>query len=473
VGRNSEIRRSRILVADDEPGAREALELILEDSYEVVCVESGAAALARVKASPIDLILLDVNMPGMDGIEVLRRVKAYDETINVVMISAADRAREATASMKEGAYDYITKPFEADEIIHTVERALRLRSLEREVQYFRSETALNFAETQIISCSESMRRVFQLVEKVADTSSSVLITGESGTGKELIARALHARSARAGKPFVALNCAAVPPELIESELFGHERGSFTGAHARTTGKFEYAHEGTLFLDEVSSLRLEFQAKLLRILQEREFTRVGSHRLIKVDVRIVAATNLHLEDLVRDGSFRGDLFFRLNVIPIELPPLRDRAGDVSILARHFLDKFNRKLNKRITGISPAAIEVLGSYPWPGNVRELENLIERLVVLGSNDQGIEEKDLPFDLLIHDELENDLVGVPDSAGLIHARKAFERRYILRALERCGWNQSESARLLRIHRNTLLQKIKSLEIQSPDPGTGTTVAE
>jgi DNA-binding NtrC family response regulator len=464
VTRDVGMKRSRVLVADDEAGAREALELILEDAHEVVCVEDGLSVLTKIKQSPFDLILLDVNMPGMDGIEVLRQVKAYDEAINVIMISAADRAREATASMKHGAYDYITKPFDTDEIVHTVERALKPRSLEREVQYFRTETALKFAQTQIISCSESMRKVFQLIEKVADATSSVLIVGESGTGKELVARALHARSPRAAKPFVALNCAAVPPELIESELFGHEKGSFTGAHTKTIGKFEYANEGTLLLDEVSSLRLDFQAKLLRVLQEREFTRVGSHRLIKVDVRIIAASNQRLSEMVREGSFRRDLFFRLNVIPIELPPLREREGDVSVLARHFLDKFNRKLNKRIAGISPAAMEVLCSYPWPGNVRELENLIERLVVLGSNDQGIEERDLPFELLIHDDMENDLPGIAESAGLIQARKAFERRYILSTLERCEWNQSETARVLRVHRNTLLQKMKSLDIQPPE---------
>ncbi len=253
---------------------------------------------------------------------------------------------------------------------------------------------------QIMSQAENMGAVFRIIEKVADTSSNVLISGESGTGKELVARALHAHSPRNQKPFVAINCAAIPPELIESELFGHEKGAFTGAYVRNIGKFEYAHGGSIFLDEVSSLRLEFQAKLLRVLQEREFSRVGSHQTIKVDVRIIAATSTPLEQLIKERQFRNDLYFRLNVIPIQLPPLRQRKGDVPLLANFFLAKFNRVLNKRVRGIGPDAMEVLESYPWPGNVRELENLIERLVVLGSPDQWIHENDLPFDLLIREE-------------------------------------------------------------------------
>ncbi len=453
--------KGRILVADDEQGARDALELVLEDDYDVTAVADGRSVLEAIKKEPYDVVLLDINMPGMDGIEVLKRIKEYDESIDVIMISAADRAREATASMKYGAYDYFTKPFDEEDILKTVARAVKIRALEKEVHYFRSEFALRFASTQIISRAEKMQSVFGMVEKVARSSSSILLTGESGTGKELIAKAIHARSQRAHKPFVAINCAAVPPELIESELFGHEKGSFTSAHARQIGKFEYAHGGTLFLDEVASLRSDFQAKLLRVLQEQEFCRIGSHRTIKVDVRVIAATNIRLEELVREGKFRRDLYFRLNVIPIDLPPLRERRGDVPLLAYHFLEKLNRQLNKRIAGITPAAMEVLESYPWPGNVRELENLIERLVVLGTDEQWIDEKDLPFDLLIREDLERDNVeGFTGDGGLMQARKAFERQFILRTLERCHWNQSETARVLKIHRNTLLQKMKSLHI-------------
>ncbi len=452
-----------ILIVDDEAGAREALEVLLEDRYRVVSEPDGRSGLERLRRERFDVVLLDITMPEMDGIEVLQRIKKLDESIDVIMVSGADRAKEATASMKFGAYDYITKPFDSDEILNTVERAVRKQMLEREVHYLRSEVALKFEDSQIISRSESMQRVFDVIEKVAVTSSNVLITGESGTGKELIARAIHSRSPRAARPFVAINCAAIPPELMESELFGHEKGAFTGAYTRNIGKFEYAGGGTLFLDEISSLRKEFQAKLLRFLQEREFTRVGSHRSISVDVRVIAATNLRLDEMVKEGRFRSDLYFRLNVIPIELPPLRRRENDVPLLADHFLRKFNRRLNKKIPGFTPAAMEVLAGYPWPGNVRELENLIERLVVLGPDHQVIDEKDLPLELLIHDDpVETGADTRPVDAGLIQARRAFEKQFILRTLERCGWNQSEAARTLRVHRNTLLQKMKSLDLRT-----------
>jgi DNA-binding NtrC family response regulator len=453
--------RARILVVDDEPGAREALDLILEDDYEVECLECGAEALTRIKERAFDLVLLDINMPELDGIETLKLIKSYDESIDVVMISAADSARKATSAMKCGAYDYITKPYESEDILTTVQRALEKRSLEKEVSFLRSEVALQFENSQIVSNASTMQVIFEMIEKVAQTNSSVLITGESGTGKELVARAIHARSQRAQKPFVAINCAAIPSELMESELFGHERGAFTGAVSRASGKFEFANSGTIFLDEISSMKLELQAKLLRVLQELEFTRVGSHKVIKVDVRVIAATNSRLDDMVKEGRFRSDLYFRLNVIPIELPPLRHRKGDVQLLSNYFLCKFNQKLNKRIKGITPAGMEILDSYPWPGNIRELENLIERLVVLGCDGSWIDEKDLPFDLLLRDEA---CVQAPDGhagdVGLLQAKQAFERQYILRALDRCRWNQSNTARILGIHRNTLLQKMKSLNI-------------
>lgn len=453
--------RARILVVDDEPGAREALDLILEDDYEVECLECGAEALARIKERSFDLVLLDINMPELDGIETLKLIKSYDESIDVVMISAADSARKAASAMKCGAYDYITKPYESEDILTTVQRALEKRSLEKEVHFLRSEVALKFENSQIVSHAPTMQVIFEMIEKVAQTSSSVLITGESGTGKELVARAIHARSQRAQKPFVAINCAAIPSELMESELFGHERGAFTGAVSRASGKFEFANSGTIFLDEISSMKLELQAKLLRVLQELEFTRVGSHKVIKVDVRVIAATNSRLDDMVKEGRFRSDLYFRLNVIPFELPPLRHRKGDVQLLANYFLCKFNQKLNKKIKGITPAGMEILDSYPWPGNIRELENLIERLVVLGCDGSWIDEKDLPFDLLLRDEA---CVQAPDGhpgdVGLLQAKQAFERQYILRALDRCRWNQSNTARVLGIHRNTLLQKMKSLNI-------------
>ncbi|MDY0039020.1 MAG: sigma-54 dependent transcriptional regulator [Desulforhabdus sp.] len=455
----------RILIVDDEPGARESLELVLEDNYEVETAEDGLTALAKIRQASFELVLLDVNMPKLNGIEVLKRIKEYDETIDVIMVSAADRAHEATASMKCGAYDYITKPFEAEEILATVQRAIEKRSLELEVRYLRSEIAFRFGNSEIVSRSKGMQEVFHLIDKVAGTSSSVLITGESGTGKELVARAIHAKSPRSGKSFVTINCAAIPHELIESELFGHEKGAFTGAHSRTVGKFEFANGGSIFLDEISSLKLELQAKLLRVLQEREFTRVGSHQNIKVDVRVIAATNTRLEDMIKAKEFRGDLYFRLNVIPLSLPPLREREGDIPLLCNYFLVRYNRILNKKIKGITPDAMALLEAYPWPGNVRELENMVERLVVLGTDGGWVEENDLPFDLLINEELaERAQTGQNSDAGLIKARQAFERQYVLCALQRCGWNQTDTARLLRIHRNTLIQKMKSLSLRPTD---------
>ena len=316
----------------------------------------------------------------------------------------------------------------------------------------------------IISQSKAMQRVFDVIAKVAQSSSSVLITGESGTGKELIAQAIHHDSLRAHKPFVAINCASIPAELIESELFGYEKGAFTGAAQRTTGKFEYAHGGTLFLDEVSTLKVELQAKLLRFLQEREFSKVGGHRTVRVDVRVIAATNMQLPAMVRQGDFREDLYFRLNVIPIDVPPLRQRAGDIPILVDFFLKKFNRLLQKNIPAITSAALKVLEDYPWPGNIRELENLIERMVVLSSSEQPIDERDLPFDLFFYEEDKLSPVGPGgDEGGLLQARREFEHRYILKVLKTCGGNQTETAAALKIHRNTLLNKIKALKINLP----------
>ena len=454
-------KQTRILVVDDDKGARESLEEILEDNYYVVCVEDGPSALARIKNEVFDIVLLDLVMPKMNGIEVLKRIKKYDNTIDVIIISATDRAREATASIKTGAYDYITKPFDQETILTTIERAIQKRSLEREVLYLRSEVAYKTEQVEIISQSKSMNDIFSMIEKVTETSSSVLITGESGTGKELVANSIHTRSPRAKKPFVAINCSAIPPDLIESEMFGHEKGAFTGASNQSIGKFEYANGGTIFLDEISTLKMELQAKLLRFLQEREFTKVGGNRTIKVDVRIITATNTNLNDVVQEGHFRNDLYFRLNVIPIEVPPLRRRKGDTPLLANYFLDKFNRQLNKKIKGITAGVMTVLETYPWPGNIRELENLIERMVVLGSDDRLIEEKDLHFNLLFHEELMGEAkISAIGDMGLIKARRAFERRYILLFLQKCDWNQTEVAHRLKIHRNTLIKKMKDLEI-------------
>jgi DNA-binding NtrC family response regulator len=451
---------SRILIVDDDEGTREALEVILEDDYDVTCAADGQIALDKLNREAFDLVLLDLIMPGMDGIETLKRIKAHDKQIDVIMVSATDRAREATAAITSGAYDYITKPFDADAILTAIERALQKRFLEQEVRYLRSKVALSFDATRIIGESRPMKAVFSLINKVADTSSNVLITGETGTGKELVARAIHNQSPRVSRQFVAINCAAIPPDLIESELFGHEKGAFTGAYSRNIGKFEFANSGTVFLDEISNLKLELQVKLLRFLQEREFSRIGSHRSIKVDVRMIAASNISLKQMVQENRFREDLYFRLNVIPIELPPLRNRRGDIPLLTKFFLDKFTCKLNQKIEGITQEAMAILENYHWPGNIRELENLIERLVVLRSNERWIDVRDLPFDLLYSEDTMK--AGQRVEKGLLQARRLFERQYILRALKICQYNQAKSARMLRIHRNTLIQKMKSLDISS-----------
>ncbi len=461
--------RPRILIVDDEESARESLEMVLEDHYDVATAGDGARALQIVKASPVDVVLLDITMPKISGLEILERIKQFNETIEVIMVSALDRAHEATAAMKYGAFDYITKPYDADALMAVVADALRRRTSRPRAHLAHRGAVYQFGDVRILSLSKRMEPVFSLVRKVAQASSSVLVTGESGTGKELVARAIHAASLRSGRPFVAINCAAIPAELMESELFGHEKGAFTGAHARTVGKFEFAQGGTIFLDEIPSLKLELQAKLLRVLQERELTRVGSHQSIKVDVRVVAATNLKLDHLVRTGQFRNDLYFRLNVIPIEIPPLRQRQEDIPLLADFFLGRFNRSLEKRVQGISPEAMKLLKSYPWPGNVRELENVIERLVVLGADDEVVEENDLPFDLLLEngwrDEPQPAGEGAVDQ-GLIRARNDFERQFILRMLDRCQWNQTDTARCLKIHRNTLLLKMRTLNLRVEEGG-------
>lgn len=456
--------RSKILVVDDEEGARDALQVILEDEFDVTTAASGAEALHLCQHTHFDLIFLDVSMPEIDGIETLKRLKALSERMDVVMISASDRAQMAVQSIKLGAYDYITKPFEADDILSSVKRVLEKQTLERQVDYLRSEIAHQLGDRQIITQDPVMLGLLDLISKVAITTSSVLITGEDGTGKELVARSLHLGSERRKESFVAINCASIPGELMESDLFGHERGAFTGAHSRTVGKFEYANGGTLFLDEISTLRLELQAKLLRVIQEREFQRLGSNRTIKVDVRIVAATNTNLEENIRKGTFRRDLFFRLNVIPIRLPPLRERRGDVRLLAEHFLKRVNLQLRRQIPGFTSRALEVLERYPWPGNVRELENLVERLVVLGRDHETISHEDLPLEMLL-DSPATQQAFVAEKDGLLKARDSFERQFILKALKRAQWNQSEAARFLGIHRNTLIQKMKALDLRETPP--------
>jgi len=449
-----------VLIVDDELGAREALEVVLEDDYYVRSVESGQEALKTIKKTPVDVVLLDVNMPGMDGLEVLRRIKEEDKEIDVIMVSALDLARKAADAIKLGAYDYITKPFEPEDILSAVERVIGNQRLRKELDFLRKEVKQFRGFDRIVGQSKAMLEMYEIIKKVACTSTNVLVTGESGTGKELIARSIHEQGNRKSGPFVAINCAAIPSELMESEMFGHEKGAFTGAHARTVGKFEHAHRGSLFLDEISMLRPDLQAKLLRVLQEREIERIGSNKPIKIDIRVIAASNISLENAVLEGKFRQDLYYRLNVVPISIPPLRERKDDIPLLAKHFLNKFNIAFNKKIPGFNPKALDVLMRYRWPGNIRELENLIERIVVLSSSSEPIQLEDIPLEILMSSG--QDVKGSePPKEGLLKIRDEFEKRMILNVLEATRWNQTETATILKMRRTFLIKKAQQLGIR------------
>jgi len=452
--------RPVILVVDDEPGLREAFHLILDEDFEVIDVADGIAALDVVRTCQVDLVLLDIRLPGMDGIEVLERIKAIDEALEVVLVTAVRTVRTAVAAMKLGAFDYLTKPFEEDELLSLVRRALERRSLEREVVYLRSELERRHA-WELVGQHPEMQRLYRLVAQVARTTTTVLITGESGTGKELIARAIHRQGPRRDKPFVAVNPAAIAETLMESELFGHERGAFTGAYQRKLGKFELAQGGTLFLDEIATLKPELQAKLLRVLQEREIERVGSGQTIKIDVRIIAATNADVAAAVAAGTFREDLFYRLNVVQIAVPSLRERADDIDLLVAHFIRRYNHEFGKRIQGLTPEAAEALRAYRWPGNVRELQNVVERSVVLVDGPMiGVD--DLPLEL----SLGAAGTAETDTLPLNEASDRFERQIVLRTLDRVDGNVSEAARVLGLHRNSLKAKLDRWKIRPHDVG-------
>jgi DNA-binding NtrC family response regulator len=460
----------RILIIDDDKSLLESYTVLLEDEFQVSTADSGERGLELLRHEDVHLILLDVRLPDISGIEVLRRIKALDENVDVIMITAVKDVRVAVEAIKLGAYDYLEKPFEIDEILALLRRTLEHQTLLREVLYLRDLRA-EVDRYFIVGRSPKMRQIYDLITRVADTNATILINGESGVGKELIARAIHQQSQRRLNPFVAVNCAAISEHLVESELFGHERGAFTGAIEMHRGKFELAHTGTLFLDEVGSLRLDLQAKLLRVLQEREFERVGGGKTIRTDVRIVAASNQDLKQMAAERTFREDLFYRLNVIPVHVPPLRDRREDISLLVNHFLRKYNKDFGRQVQGITSEALALLTHYHWPGNVRELENVIERLVVL-SRHRILDIEDMPLDLKsVQGQLAHDLFAT--GADLRQAKAEFERHYIVQTLERCGWNQTEAAKRLGIHRNTLLTKMDMLQIRSTASSESSTPAD
>src|SRR3989440_10688864 len=431
--------RPVVLVVDDDHGVRESFRLILQGRYEVLEAADGRQALERLRASPVDLVLLDIRLPEMDGIEVLERMKAVDDGVEVILVTAVKTVRIAVDAMKLGAFDYLTKPFDEDELLSLIRRALEKRSLEREVAFLRSELARQHDFDELVGQHPEMQKLYRLISQVARTTTTVVITGESGTGKELIARAIHRQGPRRDKPFVAVNPAALSDSLVESELFGHEKGAFTGAFQRKLGKFELAQGGTLFLDEIATLRPELQAKLLRVLQEREIERVGAGRAIKIDVRIIAATNVDLTEAVSAGTFRDDLYYRLNVVHLAVPPLRERREDIPLLVGHFIHRYNHEFGKRIDGPTPEALAALCAYGWPGNVRELQNVVERSAVLVEG-ASIGVDDLPVGLPVGAPRDTRSEAVP----LNEATDPVERPMGLRMLDPVAGDLSEAARAL-----------------------------
>ncbi|HUM16887.1 MAG TPA: sigma-54 dependent transcriptional regulator [Candidatus Nitrosotalea sp.] len=456
--------RPVVLAIDDEPGVRESLQLILQEEFEVLEAADGAAALAILAVRQVDVALLDVRMPGEPGSKVLPKILAIDDSIPVILITADPHLRMAVDAMKAGAYDYVAKPYDVDEILSLVRQAAQQRGMERELRYLRAELDRAHGFDQLVGRHPRMVRLYETIAQVAQTPATVLITAESGTGKELVARAIHNQSPRRAQPFVAVNLAAIPDSLLESELFGHEKGAFTGAYARKPGKFELAHGGTLFLDEVGSLRVDLQAKLLRALQEREIERLGGTRTIQVDVRVIAATNTDLRQAIRARAFREDLYYRLHVVPITVPPLRERKSDLADLAAHFVRKYSQEFKKDVRGLSRGALLALEGYDWPGNVRELENIIERSVALATR-PVIRLDDLPLDLAMNEVAPGRAESDPSTLTLKDARDRFEQAYVLRALERCDWNQSRAARELGVHRNTLIARLATWGFRRDQP--------
>jgi len=443
-----------ILVVDDELGLRHTLTLILQaEGHAVRAASDGAAGLERLGESPADLIICDVRMPGLDGLQFLGKYKEMGGTALVIMMSAYGDDEAALEAIRRGAYDFIAKPFRADQVLLVVRKAIEREGLRREVAQLHDELVALRAPSGIVGRSPKISQAIALADKVARHPSTVLITGESGTGKELIARHIHDASPRANRPFVAVNCAAIPEALLESELFGHAKGAFTGATAERQGLFEEAHDGTLFLDELGDLPVALQVKLLRALQEGEVRRVGDNASRGVDVRLVAATARDLEADVADGKFRADLYYRINVVRIHLPALRERTEDIPELVRHFVDRFNRRLGLHVTGVTAAAMRALVEYPWPGNVRELENVVERAMVLTDGPQ-LDVEQLPT--LAAPVARNDGGASPLDLSVKRRTEELERALIKEALDRTRGNRTRAAKLLDLSHRALLYKIR-----------------
>jgi len=439
------MNRGRLLIVDDELSVRDSLaKWFSEEGYYVAAAESASEALTRIAEQTFDVALVDIKMRGTDGIELQRRLHEIYPDMLVIIMTGYASVETAIAALKNGAYDYVNKPLDPDEIAHLVAKAMSHRQTQQENVRLKENIADLTPPTDIVGQGAAMKHIFEAIETVAPTDATVLITGESGTGKELVARAIHAASNRRDHPMVVTHCGALTETLLESELFGHEKGAFTGAQYRKKGKFEIAEGGTVFLDEIGDISLKTQTDLLRVLQEREIVRVGGNLTIKVDFRIVAATNKDLEKLIEEGKFRPDLYYRLNVFHIELPPLREHREDIAPLVDHFVRKFNREMNKKITRITTGAMNMLQQYPWPGNVRELENALERAMVV-AQEPDIREQDFTLK-------SRDGVSVNGQRSLDDV----EKDHILRVLEDCGGNQTRAAEVLGIDRVTLHHKLK-----------------
>jgi DNA-binding NtrC family response regulator len=439
-----------MLIVDDEESVRDSLyNWFIEDGYEVDCAANAKEALQKIETGNFDIILADIKMPGMDGLEMHRRVKAINSNAIVIIMTAFASVETAVQALKDGAFDYITKPFDPDDLSHLIRNAAHQISLKNENEVLKSRIVSLENIEDIVGNSESMLRVFRDIENVAPTNSSVIITGESGTGKELIARAIHSNSNRKFFPLVTVHCGALSEDLLESELFGHEKGAFTGAMYNRKGRFEMADGGTIFLDEIATISGKMQIELLRVLESKAFVRVGGNKEIKSDFRVICATNKDLKKMVEDGTFREDLYYRLNVVNISIPPLRERREDIPMLVNHFIRKYCTAMSRDMLSIDNAALRRLEEYHFPGNVRELENMIERAIVVG-NGKEIRLKDLP--------LENDVIS--DSSDSL---SELEKKYILKTLDKFNWNISRSARALKIDRVTLYSKIKKHQIKQP----------
>jgi DNA-binding NtrC family response regulator len=455
---------SQILLIDDESHNREALTLLLTHAgYQVRSAASGEEALKILQETPFEIVITDLFLPGVSGIDILKRVKEDSPYTNVILITGNASAETAVEAMKEGAFDYITKPLNFEKLKILVAKALEKSRLVAENLYLRQQLRGKYKFDRIIGNSPAMLQVFSRMEKIVHTDSTILILGESGTGKELVAKAIHFNGPRREKPFIAINCGAIPADLLESELFGHARGAFTGAVADKPGKFEAANGGTIFLDEIGTMPMHLQMKLLRVLQEHEVERVGTNQKIKLNVRVISATNANIEDEVKRGAFREDLYYRLNVIPILLPPLRERREDIAVLARHFLLKSCKEMNRQLMSISPVAMQALEAYDWPGNVREMENVIERTVAL-TDGEGIEKRDLPTSIGgIDESAAGQLCPKVTTEGvdMVRVIEAIERQMIIEALELSEGVKARAANLLGINRTTLVEKIKRLALE------------